>query len=211
MSRFSYILASLTLALLLGACSAVSPQGPRQIAVQPSSQVLIPPAQPYGQFVYNASLVVEVSDPVEAAVDAETIALNNGGYLVRSTSSWKQDGEVWASLVLAVPASSYPRVYADLVELGSLMSAVTSGEWSKGGYGVEAYSEIAVTFQPGGWRWPEITIGTWNPGRTFSQAFGVFTAIFGFLADVVIWVLVVTGPFVLLALVARAIWRRMAR
>jgi len=211
MSNPRMIVTSLFLVLLLGACSAVGTPGPRQIAVQPASTNLIPPSRPYGQFVYNASLVIEVGDPSDAAIEAETIALRAGGYLARSASSWQQDGVEWTSMVLAVPASTYPKVYAELVDLGDLVSAVTSGEWKPGGFGYETYSEIAVTLQPGGWRWPEITIGSWNPGRTFSQAFGVFVSIFGFLADLLIWVLVVAGPFVLIALAVRLLWRRLTR
>lgn len=211
MSRSKFVPAILILGLLLSACSTLGTQGPRQIAVQPQSETLIYPSLPYGQFVYNASMVIEVSDPEEAATDAESIALRYGGYLVRSTSHWQQEGEGWTSLTLAVPASNYPAVYADLIALGDLISAVTSGEWVSDGYGREAFSEIVVIFQPGGWQWPGIVIGQWNPGRTFSQAFRVFTAIFGFLADVIIWVVVVAGPFLLIGLGLRAIWRRFGR
>lgn len=201
----------LGLALLVSACSAISPESPRQIAIQPAGETLIYPSLPYGQFVYNASLVIQVSEPADAAVDAETIALRNGGYLARSASSWQQDGQEWTSLTLAVPASSYPKVYAELLELGDLASAITSGEWSPGGFGYEAYSEIAVSFQQSGWRWPQIRIGSWNPGQTFNEAFGVFVAIFGFIADLVIWAVVVVGPFVLIFLAARGVWRRISR
>jgi hypothetical protein len=211
MFRKLFVPSFLILALFSSACSAVATQSPRQIAVQPAGETLIYPSLPYGQFVYNASLVIEVGDPAGAALEAETIALQNGGYLVRSASSWQQDGEVWTRLTLAVPASTYPKVYAELLDLGDLMTAVTSGEWTAGGFGIEAYSEIAVTFQPGGWRWPELSIGNWNPGRTFRQAFGVFTAIFGFLADALIWIMVVGGPFILIALGVRAVWRRLSR
>ena len=211
MLRLKYVAIVFALALIFSACSAVGTPTPRQIAVQPAKETLFYPSLPYGQFVYNASLVIETGDPSDAAVEAETIALRSGGYLVRSASSWKQDGKSWTTLPLAVPASSYPKVYADLVDLGDLISAVTSGEWTPGGFGYETYSEIAVTFQEGGWRWPELTIGSWNPGRTFSQAFGVFVAIFGFIADLLIWLLVVAGPFILVILGARAVWRRLSR
>jgi hypothetical protein len=40
----------------------------------------------------------------------------------------------------------------------------------------------------------------WRPARTLQQAFSVFLSIFGFLTDILIWVVVVVGPFLLIGL-----------
>ncbi|MBN2550223.1 MAG: hypothetical protein JXB15_13755 [Anaerolineales bacterium] len=51
----------------------------------------------------------------------------------------------------------------------------------------------------------------WNPGRTLRSALGVFLSIFGFLADIIIWLLVVVGPFVLLGWGGMKLARRLRR
>ena len=55
--------------------------------------------------------------------------------------------------------------------------------------------EFRLAYYPlrGSWR-PAVG----NPERTFASALQVFTTIFGFLVDILIWLLVVVGPFVLL-------------
>jgi hypothetical protein len=194
--------------LLIYGCAAS--QEPKLIAAFPNqgqSSAPQPPSAPE-QFVYNASLELQVLNPQSSAEKARKLAEAYAGYLVSSQTYRWQNGEQ-VTVVLAVPAASYERLHADLLQLGRLVSERVSGGWEGSGLGV--YSEITLTFTPGfwaQWEWP----GGWNPGRTFQQAWGVFIAIFGFLVDILIWVAVVLGPFALLGyLVYRILQRKIRR
>jgi hypothetical protein len=70
------------------------------------------------------------------------------------------------------------------------------------------YSQISLELRPRTLAWRGIHIGAWDPGRTFARALQVSLAIFGFLADILIWLVVVLGPFVLLAW---GVWALVAR
>jgi len=87
-----------------------------------------------------------------------------------------------------------------------------SGEWTSHGTGDgwTVYSEITVLLNDADSTWAR-PIGGWRPVRTLSSAWDVFVAIFGFLADVIIWLIVVVGPFLVLAYVAHRVVKRLRR
>ncbi len=170
------------------------------------------PNAPPSRF-YNSNLDIEVSDVDYSAQRAARLAVDSGGYLV-SSQSWYQDERLHTALILAVPASQFDSLRRSLIALGRLLGEQLSSqpapypsEWP------QPTSTISVTFDaaPG---WPGLptmpNLG-WSPAQTFSQAFGVFAAIFTFLINVVIWISVVVGPFVLMGLGLRWLVRRMRR
>jgi hypothetical protein len=207
----------LALAVALTACSANSPQligsQPKQIG---SSGYTSPPAWP---IVYSAYMELEVAD-VEVAVQAAAqIARDYGGYLTggQVMDVWRVEAGAknveWGTLTLEVPAAQFDGAHNALLSLGKLVREDISGK-PLGGASADvrgsAFSTITVHFQlapRSTWRpWPSIS---WNPARTFAQASDWFVSIFTFLADIVIWIVVVGGPFVLMGWGAAALWRRL--
>ena len=199
-----FILSTL-LAVGLAGCAGL--QEPRQIASYPQEG-----SQTVAQYVYNASIDVEVSNTSRAAEDAEELAGDYGGYLV-SSSSWRTDGRKHYTLVLAVPARNFESLLAAVEDLGTLQSEQITGDWENTPYSGDwqASSQISVQLSPRAIAWPDLSIGGWNPGRTLGNALGVSITIFGFLFDVLIWVAVVIGPFALIGLGVRALIRRARR
>lgn len=208
-----YMVLLSVIGLLLAGCSAGG--APRRIASFPSGAPQ-PPAeapayQPPGPLVYNASLVMRVWDPQAAAGRAGELAYEYGGYLVGS-HSWTQAGEESVSVTLAVPPYSFDALRDELLHLGKLESESVWGE--RTGYapgGLPSYSQISVEFRSRTVAWRGIHIGSWDPGRTLARALQVSVAIFGFLADILIWIVVVLGPFVLLAWAGWALVSRLRR
>lgn len=205
--------------LSLAACAGKTPQ---PIAVQPmpeaggpvplaSAPLNVPPGAPQPptpSIVYDAFIELEVGDPYAVSERAAKLAERYGGYLVDS-QSWRSDGQVHVSVTLAAPAPNYAALHADLLDLGKLLSEQVSGRWSRSydsDWGVT--SQITLRLTPASFAWPEFPETGWNPLRTASQAFEVFLTVFGFLADALIWLLVLVGPFVTLALIGRALIRR---
>ena len=208
-----YIL-SIFFALVLGACSGGSRSEPEMIASfprqDPQSVQPINPQAP-AQYVYNASLELDVPNPERAAGQAVDLAYQYRGYLVRS-HAWQSGSAQHIKLVLAVPAANFDTAYNALCRLGEVVNQHISGEWasSRPGDGWEVYSEITITLNDQVSVWPHLS-GGWNPLRTLSSAWNVFVTIFGFLANVVIWLVVVVGPFVALAWIVRLVVKRQRR
>ena len=200
--------------VLLAAClSACTGEQPKLIGAYSSSAEPKPLAElPRGtslpgiQFSYQTWIVLEVSRVTSTAERAVDLASLHGGYLEDATS-WLQDGRTHITLVLAVPASGFDGLREDLLDLGTLENEQVSSEWSHQDQGWPSYSHITLTLKPraAAIAWPQ---AHWNPGKTFQQALDVFLSIFGFLADLLIWVVVVAGPFVLIALGVRLLWRK---
>ena len=163
--------------------------------------------------VYNTNLEIEVSDVDLAAQQAARLAYDNGGYLVAS-QSWYQDGRWRTALTLSVPASQFDTLRRSLIALGRLLDerlASQPAPWP--GYPAQPESIVSVTFSTAGplVELPALPNLSWSPARTFAQAFGVFAGIFTVLIDVLIWVSVVAGPFVLMGLGLRWLMRRIRR
>lgn len=202
--------AGVVLMLLSGLAACAQGNAPRQIASYSDDgprPISIAPAQ----VVYNASIELEVEDVEHAAERADGLAYRHGGYMAGSRS-WQQDGKSYTSLTLAVPVPNFDALHGAVLDLGTLKDETVSGQLlSYGPGGQTNYSQITILFIPASPRWPSLPSSGWNPGRTLESAFHVFAAIFGFVVDVLIWVLVVVGPFVLIGWGAWALLRRLRR
>jgi len=182
---------------ILTACSQAD--SPAQIAAHLKEEPIAVYARPpESMLIYNATLDMQVSNVERAAERAKEIAFEQDGYLV-SAQSWYQDGEKHTTLVLAVPAYRFDRARDDLLRLGILVGEWISSELvSPGGGVLDTYAQITIYLHPKDSALPEISLPEWRPVRTFEKAWDVFVSIFGFLLDIVIWVVVVAGPFVLI-------------
>lgn len=198
------------LALVAGLLTACSPgSSPQLIGSYPRSGA--PPADV--RVVYTARLTLEVSDVDAAAARAAEYAAAYGGYLAES-HAWRQDGRKYASVTLAVPAPNFEALRQALLGLGSLLSETVSGQPKPiGGDDWRTYTHITLDLQPAASliALPPLPAPGWDPGRTLARALGVAYAIFGFVVDLLIWVLVVGGPFMFLAWLALWAWRRARR
>ncbi len=194
------------IALLLAACSGSDRSEPEMIASFPvqhgtAPQPVYPPSP--AQFVYDASLELEVRDLERAAGRAVDLAYQYDGYLV-SSNAWHSGDDRFTRLVLAVPAANFDSAYNALSKLGDVRNQHISGQWvsSYPGDGWDVYSEITLLLDDPDAARP-ILFGGWRPQATLESAWNFFVTIFGFLADVVIWLVVVAGPFLLLAWLLR--------
>jgi hypothetical protein len=194
--------------LLMAACSGASQ--PKLIGSYPSQGNSESQPVPHEQFVYDASIEMEVRNVDSAAERSEERANDYGGYLV-GRQSWTQAGEEHIQLVLAVPAPNYEALHRAILDLGTLQSERVSGEWVSSRYSSDwsIYSEITVTFHPRYTARPVVSTTGWNPIRTFERAWQVFVTIFGFVIDILIWVIVLVGPFILIALGLRSVIRKL--
>ena len=197
--------------ILLTGCSQTD--GPEQIAAHPQEEpIAVYARMPDRTVIYNATLDLEVSNVERAAERAREIAFDQGGYLVNS-QAWYRDGEKHTTVVLAVPAYRFDHARDNLLRLGNLVGEWISSDLVSPGDGVwDAYSQITVYLHPKETAWSGISLPKWRPVRTFQRAWEVFISIFGFLLDIVIWVVVVVGPFVLIGWGVQKVyrWRRQA-
>jgi hypothetical protein len=210
-SRLFVWLMALAAFVLVGCGGSATPQliGSYPKAISPT--YVPPPADLL--VVYNAYLNLEVTNPDTAARRAIQLAYDFGGYLV-SSQSWYEGNRKYVTVTLAVPVAQFGSARTALLGLGNLLGESVSGDLVAPGYGRDTwntFSNITVQFRPSSAAitLPPIPSFGWNPARTFEQAFGVFTALFTFLVDLVIWVAVVIGPFVLMGLGLRALLHRM--
>jgi hypothetical protein len=190
------------------ACSSVG--GPRQIA---AAHHLTPIAEYPGDnaIIYQATIELQVGDVDAASVRAEDLAQRYGGYLV-SSQSWVADGRNASTLELIVLTANFDHLRAALLQLGNLVNETTNGRRVEPPPARQPYSSITLHLRPAKTPWsPPAPVGRWDPGRTFQRAFGVFLTIFGFLADILIWGLVVAGPFVVIFFIGWQIARRLRR
>ena len=204
------------LALLVLICTACTASGeagePQQIAAHPKNTpiAVAPPLPERAVLVYHLYLELQVSNVDAAASRAEDLAYRHGGYLV-STQSWYVDGRQNTTLVMAVPTANFESLRRDLRGLGKLNSENISGELVQPYPRVQVpYSHITLHLRPSTLGLPPIAprIG-WDPVRTFQSAFAVFLKVFGFLADILIWVAVVIGPFALFFWLGIVLTRRL--
>ncbi len=206
---------AVTLVVLLAACSPSAT--PQLIGAYPRGVNLPPTAPPFpGRLiVYNADLTLEVAEVDAAAHRAAQLASEYSGYLIDS-QAWYQGERKYAALTLAVPVPHFDSLRQSLLGLGTLVGEsissepkpIHAGDWN-------TYSTITLRLQAPAsafrLEWPEPPAWGWSPVRTFTQAFGVFFGIFAWLVDVVIWIVVVIGPFALMGLGVRALARRLRR
>jgi hypothetical protein len=199
-------------ALALAACSGSAT--PQLIGAYPREAVgiatYVPPAGG-AMVVSDAYLDLRVANVAAAAEQAEAWAYEYGGY-VSESASWYEGDRLHVTLTLAVPVATYDTLYTAVLRLGRLegervrstLSAYSDGNpWNH-------FSSITVHLAPEerAWRLPALPTFGWSPLVTFRAAFGVFAGIATFVIDLLIWLTVVFGPFVLLGLGLRALVRR---
>ena len=212
-TRFHFHRLIVLLTLGLAACSGAGPQlistypketGPATYAPPPANLLV----------VYNAYMELEVSNPDVTAEQATRLVYDHSGYLV-SSDSWYSDGRKCTTLTLAVPAAQFDSVHNALLNLGKLVREEISGDRVNAGSGADSwttFSNITLQLRPAsGGSYISLPSFGWNPARTFEQAFAVFASIFTCLVDIVIWVVVIIGPFVLMGWGAMALVKRARR
>jgi hypothetical protein len=183
--------------LILAACSS----GPRQIASFPSSDLGSSGAgssDSLDDLVYSAYLEITVTNTQSAAERAEQWAYDCGGFL-SSSQFFEQDGKIYSILVIQIPSREFDPFRERLLRLGRLENERVDGKWVDTDHsGWESYSQVILSLEPAGFDWPAVQPPSWRPLRTLEHALQVSLSILGFLVDVLIWVVVVAGPFVLL-------------
>jgi hypothetical protein len=215
----AWMLLTLILALMTGACSSAAGSTPIAVYQKDAPIAQYPQNPPIGQYppqpplTYHAYLEVQVNDVDRSARRAVELAAGYGGYLV-SSQSWSVDNRKVTTLELAVPPTWFDDLRLKLAGLGSKLSEVVQGERAappapgRIDYG---YEGITLTLRQEGFEWPAAPSAGWDPARTFREAWGVFVSIFGFLIDILIWIGVVLGPFIIIGLLILLIVRRARR
>jgi hypothetical protein len=204
--RSKHGLAYLAIAIvwLMTACTGVSQ--PKLLASFPgATPIAVYPGQI--QVTYNAYIELRVSDVDLAAEQAVQKAYDFGGYL-ESSQSWYVESHKNTSLVLAVPAYNFDLLRQSILGLGNLVNEKITGKRVTPREYEPQYSHITLHLRPSDFALPQIDLPGWRPFQTLQSAFGVFLSIFGFLADILIWVIVVAGPFALLGWLG---WRLIKR
>jgi hypothetical protein len=204
MSRNRLIVILTLLSLFAAGCAGM----PRQIASYPQEKTIAVYPAVHGSYVYNAYLELEVRRPNSTAERAIELTEDYGGYLSDS-QSWWTDGDEQDSLELMVPAINFEGLYEALQRLGTLTSEHVYARWDGSGDGWSVYSQISLMLRSQTSHWPSISLVSWHPVDTLRQAWEVSTSIFGFLFDLLIWVVVVVGPFVLIGLGVRKLYLKL--
>lgn len=200
-------------ALLLSSCGAIA--GAKQIASSPrQAPIAVYPGQL--NIVYSGYMELQVADVDGATTQAARLADSYGGYFTGS-QAWYVDGRKVASVSLAVPTANFDGLCQAVRGLGVLINETIDSRPSDPPAQYNSpYSSLTVQLHPGDSSpiyipEPVPPSSDWDPLRTLRHAFAVFVSIFGFLADIVIWVVVVAGPFLVLGGIAVLVIRRMRR
>ena len=206
--RFSFIIC---LVFGLVGCSN-SGENPQMIASFPAEfqDAIISPNLVDMTVVYNAIVEIEVANVDKAAEKANNIAYEHGGYPA-SSQSWYREGKKYTTLVLSVPVHRFDTAHRDLLRLGDLVSEWVTGELRSFEFrdnGWQTFAAITLHLVPKHPVWPTIHLPDWRPAQTFAKAWQVLASIFSFLVDIIIWVGVVTGPFIFLGWIVRKLIRR---
>lgn len=184
---------------LLSACSSATRSTPRPVALATYPRVTpiaIYPAHPDG--IVRISIDLLVDDVSQASADAISLAAESGGYLA-GQSPWKVADTHLLVIDLAIPQRSYDNFHRQLIKLGEVFSE-TSWQEPRPGSPIDPtrYLLLTLTLRQDGYHPLPVDSG-WNPGHTLEQAWQVFVSIFSFLVDILIWIVVVVGPFAALA------------
>jgi hypothetical protein len=208
-------------AIFLGACSTSTP---KLIASAPSSNATstIPYQSPNkGDVIYISYIEMEAYDINLTADRAAHLALNWGGY-ASPPSSWYVNGHLRTSVELSIPPAGFEGFRQELLKLGRLISERTSGSLSTYGDS-HPYAKVTLVLHPAspyGSRYkppgyyPPLSQSSPDfsrPLRTIRAALGISTAIFAFLLDALIWMIVVVGPFFLIGWATWVLSRKIKR
>jgi hypothetical protein len=173
---------------LIAAQRAIAPLATFPLADSPPITIL-----------YTTTIDLEVNRVDRANSRVREITYQQGGY-VSDSQIWYQDGEEHVMLQLVIPTYRFESVRSELLRLGEVKNERLSGTpLEPDEFPRQDYTQIIVFLHP---KIPTrflSNIPDWRPLHTLEQAWKVSLAIFGFLLDVAIWLLVVGGPFVLLA------------
>jgi hypothetical protein len=174
------------------------------------------PAPPNSVVTYDGFLDLEVRNVTAAADAAAELAYAYGGY-PSSSQSWYDGRNLHATLTLAVPTAQFEALRRAVLDLGQVVEERLNADivtLPPGHSAWNTYASLTIHFAPAtvpAVRLPPLPSLGWSPARTFASAFGLFAALFTFLVDVIIWISVVAGPFVLLGLGLRWLARRLRR
>ena len=209
MSRKILTILFVLCAIVLAACS--SSQAPRLIGSYPANP---PPVKPQTQstIIYRTELELAVTNPQTAARRAIQYTYSHGGYPV-DTNTWYSQGQAIITVELAVPSSAYESLHSDLLGLGIFIRESQDSQMI-GAYTwdlLNTYSQITLKFSPISNTSSRIHLPDWRPIHTLQNAIAVSMVIFGFLSDILIWIVVVIGPFALIGwLIYRALTKKHA-
>ena len=161
-------------------------------------------------WVSSGFLGIRVEELGSAESEIRSLASQYGAYVI-DTQTWDDDDFQNRILVLTVAHSDFYRLMDKIKQVGDVESEhVTLTSKTKGG-GISSQivdSTLTVHLYSEKPFWPKINISGWRPAETLSKAFSVFLSIFGFIVDVLIWVIVVLGPFALIGFGAWKMFRK---
>jgi len=183
----------------LAACAPTA-GGPRLIAAAQATPIAVYPTLPAPMLqpvtVYNLTLELEVGDVQAAAAEAIRLNTSYGGTLV-TNQSWFEERRSVVFLEFAVPDDQSARLHTALLQLGR-----TTGEnyatYAHDCLTCRPFTHISLYLRSANWLLPALPASGWSPERTLRSAWRVSSAIFSFLVDIIIWLVVVAGPFVLI-------------
>lgn len=158
-----------------------------------------------GTVVRRAEIELAVHDAGAAGERVSRLAVTHGGYVVDS-QSWYWQGREQVRVTASVPAAEFDAFYRALLRLGSVVSERVT---EVVGGNPQRFAQVTVTLRSSGRSILPDEAGGWKPADTFRAAFAVFARVFQALVDGAIWIAVVAGPFVLMALGLASLVRRL--
>ncbi len=185
--------------VLLSGCSispgvllAVSAPIPTPIAVYPS-----PPEN-----TRNAIIDLIVPDVELAANQAEGLTHQYRSRIVNS-SAWYENHQHVLMMEILVPVDHFINLHQSLLGLGQVVadeaSYNTVPDSRINPFDIGRITLILRSDQPKIQPVFPLARQSWDPLATFKRASSVFMKIFGFLVDILIWAVVVAGPFIFIA------------
>ena len=203
-----FLLIGLMAGIISGCISAAEPA---QIAIFPKTT----PIARYPSDItpqYNTTLEIWVSDLEHAVQEAYRLTARYNGF-VKEFYNWQSKGRDIATLEIIVPSE-----YFDSLRLGFLSLGIVASESAVTGR-VEPlpiqpgprFSQITLQLQASRSTGMPLKPANWSPSNTFQRAFGVFMTIFGFIVDLLIWIVVVAGPFLIVGVLIFLLARRWSK
>jgi hypothetical protein len=207
------ILYLLIFSVMGSAAAGCTPEmtSPQQIAAYPQSpggDWYLPVQPGGGQLVYDAYLALDVRDPETAAAKANRIAEDYGGYLANSYTSFSNGGAT-ITLELRIPPHNFESARRSFRTLGVLVRETVTGEWEDERPGWEQYAQFTLFFRRKTSTFSLPQTIDWHPGDTLLQALEISIRLLGFVVDLLIWIVVILGPFALIGWVVAWLLRRM--
>ncbi len=197
------------LLILLTACSPTAEE-PQRIAAYPAEkQIAVHPLSPDKVIVNTATIDLAVSNVDKTVDKVHNLVFEYGGYVTRS-QAWLQNNDKFTTMTIAVPQIYFEAVHRNILALGDLKSEYITGDIQPESLPEQSppYAYITINLHPKASVFPALTLPDWRPLQTLAKAWNVLAGILGFLLDILIWVGVVGGPFILLGAGLRRWLRR---